>query len=166
MDQQLKRGFIEASVLAVLMSRESYGYQIIHDMPPALGITESTLYPVLKRLETSGSVTTRTAEHNGRLRKYYRITSSGAERLRVFANERVEVASVYDFIEGKLGPMSPGQCEPHAEDTATIPNSTTAGMPMSVSAAADQDAAEDGIAAEDAIEAKTTRAVVAPGVRI
>lgn len=48
MDQQMKRGFIEASVLASLMGGESYGYQIIKDMPPALAITGSTLYPVLK----------------------------------------------------------------------------------------------------------------------
>lgn len=101
MDQQMKRGFIEAGVLAVLTSRESYGYQIIHDMPPALAITESTLYPVLKRLEAAACVTTRSAEHNGRLRKYYRITDEGRDRLAAFMRERAEVESVYAFIEQK-----------------------------------------------------------------
>lgn len=99
MDQQMKRGFIEASVLASLMGGESYGYQIIKEMPPALAITESTLYPVLKRLETNAYVQTHSVEHSGRLRKYYRIASNGIDRLNEFLQERAEVISVYDFIE-------------------------------------------------------------------
>ena len=77
MDAQMKRGFLEACVLATLRRRESYGYQIIKDVPASLGLTESSLYPLLKRLQGSGLIAVRTAEHNGRLRKYYRITESG-----------------------------------------------------------------------------------------
>ena len=84
MDAQLKRGFLETCVLATLERRESYGYQIVKDVPPLLGLTESTLYPLLKRLESSGCITVRSAEHNGRLRKYYRVTPAGAARIEEF----------------------------------------------------------------------------------
>ena len=98
MDAQLKRGFIEACVLVAVCDQESYGYQIIRDVPGVLGLTESTLYPVLKRLEAAGRVSSRSAEHNGRLRKYYRITDSGRARLAQVAAERAEVEQVYDYI--------------------------------------------------------------------
>lgn len=98
MDAQLKRGLIEACVLVAVCDQESYGYQIIRDVPGVLGLTESTLYPVLKRLEAAGHVSSRSAEHNGRLRKYYRITDSGRARLAQVAAERAEVEQVYDYI--------------------------------------------------------------------
>ena len=98
MDAQLKRGFIEACVLVAVCDQESYGYQIIRDVPGVLGLTESTLYPVLKRLEAAGHVSSRSAEHNGRLRKYYRITDSGRARLAEVVAERAEVEEVYDYI--------------------------------------------------------------------
>ena len=100
MDAQMKRGFVEACVLVAVRDQESYGYQIIRDVPAALGLTESTLYPVLKRLEAAGHVSARSAEHNGRLRKYYRITDSGRARLAEVLAERAEVEQVYDYIEG------------------------------------------------------------------
>lgn len=94
----MKRGFVEACVLVAVYDQESYGYQIIRDVPGVLGLTESTLYPVLKRLEAAGHVCSRSAEHNGRLRKYYRITDSGRARLAQVAAERAEVEQVYDYI--------------------------------------------------------------------
>ena len=100
MDAQMKRGFVEACVLVAVHDEESYGYQIIRDVPVVLGLTESTLYPVLKRLEAAGHVSARSAEHNGRLRKYYRITDSGRARLAEVLAERAEVEQVYDYIEG------------------------------------------------------------------
>ena len=80
MDPQLKRGFLEVCVLASISQRDSYGYQIVKDMPASLQITESTLYPLLKRLEAAGALTTYSVEHNGRMRKYYRITPVGTAR--------------------------------------------------------------------------------------
>ena len=68
MDVQLKRGLLDVCVLAAILNEESYGYQIIKDMKPYLELSESTLYTVLKRLETAGMLTVRTAEHGGRLR--------------------------------------------------------------------------------------------------
>lgn len=103
MDPQMKRGFLEACVLAAVREQESYGYQIIRDVPPSLGLTESTLYPVLKRLEAAGRITARSAEHNGRLRKYYRITDEGLAQLGLFIAERDEVRAIYDYIERAAG---------------------------------------------------------------
>ena len=69
MDAQMKRGFLEMCVLASLQGRDSYGYQIVKDVPDILGLTESTLYPLLKRLEKAECLTAYSVEHNGRLRK-------------------------------------------------------------------------------------------------
>ena len=60
MDAQLKKGLLEVCVLAAIRKEESYGYKIISDIAPYIEISESTLYPILKRLEASGAVTTRT----------------------------------------------------------------------------------------------------------
>ena len=99
MEAQMKRGFLEACVLAAVSGEESYGYQIVKDVPASMGLTESTLYPVLKRLERAGQVSVRSAEHNGRLRKYYLATEAGREALERFRAERAEVRAVYDYIE-------------------------------------------------------------------
>ncbi len=102
MNAQMKRGFLEACVLATLCRRESYGYQIIKDVPASLGLSESSLYPLLKRLQGSGLIAVRTAEHNGRLRKYYRITEDGQERLRAFLTEQDEVRGLYRYVEESM----------------------------------------------------------------
>ena len=98
MDVQLKRGLLDVCVLAAIKNEDSYGYQIIKDMKPYLELSESTLYTILKRLELSGMLTVRTAEHGGRLRKYYHITSRGLERIEEFKNEWREVMSIYQFV--------------------------------------------------------------------
>lgn len=98
MDVQLRRGLLEVSVLAAIKDGESYGYQIVKDIKPYITISESTLYPILRRLEESGMLTVRSAEHNGRLRKYYRITEKGLGRIAAFAEEWKEIISVYEFI--------------------------------------------------------------------
>lgn len=98
MDIQLKRGLLDVCVLAAIKNEDSYGYQIIKDMKPYIEMSESTLYTILKRLELSGMLTVRTAEHGGRLRKYYHITSRGLERIEEFKNEWREVMSIYQFV--------------------------------------------------------------------
>ena len=98
MDIQLKRGLLDVCVLAAIKDGESYGYKIIKDMKPYIEMSESTLYTLLKRLELSGLLTVRTAEHCGRLRKYYRITESGARRIEGFKDEWREVMSIYRFV--------------------------------------------------------------------
>ena len=67
MDGQLKRGMLDVCVLAAIRKEDSYGYQILKDLRPYVALSESTLYPILRRLETAEMLTVRTAEHNGRL---------------------------------------------------------------------------------------------------
>lgn len=98
MDIQLKRGLLEACVLAVLSAEDSYGYQIIKDVSPCIEISESTLYPILRRLEGGNLVSFYSIEHNGRLRKYYKITEAGRQRINDFIEEWKEVLEVYNFI--------------------------------------------------------------------
>ena len=98
MDVQLKRGLLDVCVLAAIKSEDSYGYKIIKDMKPYIEWSESTLYTILKRLENAGMLTVRSAEHDGRLRKYYHITKKGARRLEEFKDEWKEVVSIYQFV--------------------------------------------------------------------
>lgn len=98
MDIQLKRGLLDVCVLAAIKDEASYGYQIIKDLKPYVSISESTLYPILRRLETARLLMVRTAEHNGRLRKYYHITPAGRKRLEDFKEEWEEIISIYKFV--------------------------------------------------------------------
>ncbi len=98
MDAQLKKGFLEVFVLAALRKEESYGYKIISDISPYIDISESTLYPILKRLESGGFLVTHTKEYNGRLRKYYRITEQGVGKIKAFLRDINELNRVSEFI--------------------------------------------------------------------
>ncbi|MBE6554182.1 MAG: PadR family transcriptional regulator [Ruminococcaceae bacterium] len=98
MDIQLKRGLLDVCVLAAIKNEDSYGYQIIKDMKPYLKMSESTLYTILKRLETAKMLTVRTVEHGGRLRKYYHITKAGLGRIEDFKDEWREVMRIYQFV--------------------------------------------------------------------
>ena len=98
MDIQLKRGLLDVCVLAAIRSEDSYGYKIIKDMKPYIELSESTLYTILKRLESSDMLTVRTAEHGGRLRKYYHITDKGLKRIEDFNKEWDEILSIYRFV--------------------------------------------------------------------
>ena len=98
MDIQLKRGLLDVCVLTAIKNEDSYGYKIIKDMNPYIEMSESTLYTILKRLELAGMLTVRTAEHGGRLRKYYHITDAGLMRIEGFKSEWSEVMSIYQFV--------------------------------------------------------------------
>ena len=98
MDVQLKRGLLDVCVLAAIKDEESYGYKIIKDLKPYVALSESTLYTILKRLETARLLTVRTAAHDGRLRKYYRITRLGLLRIQDFKEEWQEIMTIYQFV--------------------------------------------------------------------
>ena len=98
MDIQLKRGFLDVCVLAAIKNEDSYGYKMIKDMKPYIELSESTLYTILKRLESANMLTVRMVEHDGRLRKYYRITENGRNRIRNFKEEWKELLSIYQFV--------------------------------------------------------------------
>ncbi len=98
MDVQIKRGLLDVCVLAAIKIKDSYGYQIIKDVSPYVNISESTLYPILRRLESSDYLSVYSVEHNGRLRKYYHITPAGLERISAFSEEWEEISSICRFI--------------------------------------------------------------------
>lgn len=98
MDIQIKRGLLDVCVLAAIKETDSYGYKIVKDVKPYISVSESTLYPILRRLETADCLTVYSVEHNGRLRKYYHITEKGLDRIEAFKNEWKEIMSVYKFI--------------------------------------------------------------------
>ncbi len=105
----MKRGLLDILVLAAIKHKDSYGYLIIKDLKPYFEISESTLYPILKRLEASELLTVRSAEYNGRLRKYYRITELGVERLEHFADEWQEMMQIYDYVRRTEDEVSPSE---------------------------------------------------------
>ena len=98
MDVQLKRGLLDVCVLAAIKSEDSYGYKIIKDMKPYIELSESTLYTILKRLETANMLAVRTASFGCMLRKYYHITNEGLKRIEDFKDEWKEILSIYRFV--------------------------------------------------------------------
>ena len=98
MDIQLKRGLLDVCVLTAIKNEDSYGYKIIKDMKPYIELSESTLYTILKRLESAKLLTVKVAEHDGRLRKYYHITKDGIKRIEEFKTEWREVMTIYNFV--------------------------------------------------------------------
>ena len=104
MDNQLKRGLLDVCVLAAIRTGDSYGYKIIKDMKPYVELSESTLYTILKRLETAQLLTVRSAEHGGRLRKYYRITEAGRGRIEDFKEDWKEILAIYRFVTREEDP--------------------------------------------------------------
>ena len=98
-DPQLKRGLLDICVLSLLRRGDSYGYQIIKDLSHCTAISESTLYPILRRLEGSGALAAYSVEHNGRLRKFYRITPQGVQQIDDFMTGWAEIRRIYDFIK-------------------------------------------------------------------
>ena len=100
MDIQLKKGLLEICVLTVLSKEDSYGYKIVKDISTYIEISESTLYPILRRLETNECLNIYSIEHNGRLRKYYKITDKGRLSIDEFLADWQQMMKVYDFIKG------------------------------------------------------------------
>lgn len=98
MDIQMKRGLLDVAVLSAIKNEDSYGYKIIKDLKPYMEISESTLYPILRRLEAGELLTVKDTIHNGRVRKYYRITEKGIEKINGFKNEWQEVMLIYNFV--------------------------------------------------------------------
>ncbi len=98
MDVQMKRGLLDVCVLAAIKDEDSYGYKIIKDLKPCIELSESTLYTILKRLEAADMLTVRSAEHDGRLRKYYHITRAGLRRIEEFREDWKEIVSIYQFV--------------------------------------------------------------------
>jgi PadR family transcriptional regulator, regulatory protein PadR len=101
---QLRKGLIELCVVATLREGEAYGYQIVERLGRVAGlaITESTVYPLLARLERDGLLSVRTAPSpSGPPRRYYRLTDAGRRRLHEMTRHWRQVSgSVTQLLEG------------------------------------------------------------------
>lgn len=74
---QINSGLLDAIVLQVTSKEAVYGYKITQEVLKTINVSESALYPVLRRLEKSGKLTSFNKEYMGRNRKYYEITKEG-----------------------------------------------------------------------------------------
>ena len=87
MTYQLTAPLLDACVLGIVNSEDSYGYTLTQKMRQVVDISESTLYPVLRRLQKSGHLRTYDEPFGGRNRRYYAITEEGKELLAHYADE-------------------------------------------------------------------------------
>ena len=71
---------LDGCVLSLLSNEDAYGYSLTQRVKAALQVSESTLYPVMRRLQTEGCLTVYDVPHNGRNRRYYQITPKGREK--------------------------------------------------------------------------------------
>lgn len=101
MDPQIKKGLLDICVLSCMEKGDSYGYKIVSDLSGVVEISESTLYPILRRLEAAGQLQTYQREFNGRLRKYYSITSEGLKKLDDGKQDLKELLTLYQAILGE-----------------------------------------------------------------
>ncbi len=102
MNPQIKKGFLDICVLSVLSRGDSYGYKIIKDLSDYIKLSESTLYPILRRLEAGGFLTVYTVEHNSRLRKMYQLTSAGKSQIQEFLSDWDEIEKIHRYIKEGL----------------------------------------------------------------
>ena len=89
---------LEGCVLALLANEDAYGYSLTQQVKKELGVSESTLYPVVRRLQTDGCLTTYDKPHNGRNRRYYRITNRGLVKYKECADAWEEFKMNVDAI--------------------------------------------------------------------
>jgi len=93
-----------------MLSREdTYGYVLTQNVKEIINVSESTLYPVLRRLQNENYLTVYDAPFAGRNRRYYKITDSGRVRLTEYVNEWAEYKSMVDRI--LLGNEAPGESQ-------------------------------------------------------
>ena len=104
LDAQVKRGLLEMCVLSALSRGEAHGYRIIKELAACVEISESTLYPILRRLEASGALSVRSVEHNGRLRKIYAITDVGRKTLAQQSADLGEIIAICNYIQEGVNP--------------------------------------------------------------
>lgn len=81
---QVGSALLDACVLAIVNSEDTYGYQLTQSMREVTDISESTLYPVLRRLQRDGYLTTYDQPYQGRNRRYYTISEAGKEKFKKY----------------------------------------------------------------------------------
>ena len=80
-------GLLDALVLSVVSKEDTYGYKITQEIREAMEMSESTLYPVLRRLQKDECLETYDMEYMGRNRRYYKVTPKGSSQLNLYKDE-------------------------------------------------------------------------------
>ncbi len=91
-------GLLDAMVLSVVNKDDTYGYEITQYLRRAVDVSESTLYPVLRRLQKNELLETYDKEYMGRNRRYYRVTNKGSAALKVYREEWAQHKHKVDSI--------------------------------------------------------------------
>jgi PadR family transcriptional regulator, regulatory protein PadR len=99
MKEQVKKGVIEIFVLAILSKGDSYGYKLVSDLIDHIEMSESTLYPILRRLEKADELKTYSEVYQGRHRKYYQMTEKGRIHMDEFLSEWEDIKKIYSILK-------------------------------------------------------------------
>ncbi len=95
---QLGSALLDACVLAVLKKEDTYGYVLTQNVKEIIDVSESSLYPVLRRLQKENYLSTYDQPFQGRNRRYYSITEPGTEKLTQYAREWQQYKEKVDNI--------------------------------------------------------------------
>lgn len=95
---QLGSALLDACVLAIVAKEDVYGYKLTQEVKEIMNISESTLYPVLRRLTKEGYLSIYDQQHMGRNRRYYSITEKGKDQTQFYQDAWVEFAGKIDKI--------------------------------------------------------------------
>lgn len=93
---------LDALVLAIVMREDTYGYKITQELRVAMDVSESTLYPVLRRLQKDGCLETYDREYMGRNRRYYHVTPDGVSQLNLYRQEWQRHKRKIDAVMGAM----------------------------------------------------------------
>lgn len=98
MTYQLTAPLLDACVLGIVRSEDSYGYTLTQKVRQVVDVSESTLYPVLRRLQKADYLRTYDAPYQGRNRRYYAITEEGKKMLEFYESEWNEYKGKIDGL--------------------------------------------------------------------
>lgn len=97
---KIESGLLDACALAILADGDTYGYAITQSMKKAIVVSESTLYPVLRRLQKEKLCRTYDKPYQGRNRRYYSITAEGREKLEEYRKQWLDYKIAIDTFLG------------------------------------------------------------------
>lgn len=100
---QIAAPLLDACVLAILEKEDAYGYTLTAQVKEIVDISESTLYPVLRRLQKDNCLTTYDQPFQGRNRRYYQLTDTGKEKLTFYKKEWESYKNKIDTLLGGIG---------------------------------------------------------------
>lgn len=95
---KIESGILDACALAILDRGDTYGYEITREMKKAISLSESTLYPVLRRLQKEGFCVTYDEPYKGRNRRYYSITDTGRQQLQEYRTMWAEYVAGIEML--------------------------------------------------------------------